>query len=335
MLAPDVIHSNGLKTHILAGWARPPRTPVIWHIHDYLRLRFVSSRLLRSQAGKAARRWRSPRAWPKTPRRYWEPGPPCMSCRTVSISTTISPHGPALSLDRLAGLPATPPGTAKVGLIASFARWKGHHVFLRALSELPASVAVRGYVVGGPLYDTAGSERTLEELSATVERLWLRGRVGLVGFVDDAAAAMRGLDVVVHASTLAEPFGLVIVDTMATRRPVIVSLAGGRPAHWDLRGGDPHRRVRKGSAQRKLSRSLREAMAAGARTGSTRERLVERHRHEVWRCGDRCCPEGDGMQRRSGVDRAHGAIQLAQGRDPCHGQMQPGIKSLIARALFR
>ena len=52
-------------------------------------------------------------------------------------------------------------------------------------------------------------------------------RVGFTGFVEDVPAAMRGLDVVVHASTEPEPFGLVILQAMACARPVIVTAVGG------------------------------------------------------------------------------------------------------------
>jgi glycosyltransferase involved in cell wall biosynthesis len=38
---------------------------------------------------------------------------------------------------------------------------------------------------------------------------------------------MRSLDVVVHASTEPEPFGMVIIEGMACRRAVIASQAGG------------------------------------------------------------------------------------------------------------
>jgi glycosyltransferase involved in cell wall biosynthesis len=139
----------------------------------------------------------------------------------------FSSEGPAVDVDRLARLPPAREGTLKVGLIATFARWKGHDVFLRAIAELPGTAPVRGYVVGGPVYDTEGSERSMDELHATATRLGLGDRVGFVGFVDDVAAVMRGLDVVVHASTQPEPFGRVIVEAMAVGRPVIVSFAGG------------------------------------------------------------------------------------------------------------
>ena len=51
--------------------------------------------------------------------------------------------------------------------------------------------------------------------------------MGFTGFVNDVAPAMRALDVVVHASTQPEPFGLVIAEAMACGRAVVVSAAGG------------------------------------------------------------------------------------------------------------
>jgi glycosyltransferase involved in cell wall biosynthesis len=51
--------------------------------------------------------------------------------------------------------------------------------------------------------------------------------VGFPGFVDDTPAAMCALDIVVHASTQPEPFGMAIVEAMACGRAVIASAAGG------------------------------------------------------------------------------------------------------------
>ena len=60
-----------------------------------------------------------------------------------------------------------------------------------------------------------------------VERLGIGDRVGFTGFVAQPESALRALDVVVHASTSPEPFGLVIAEAMACERAVIVSVAGG------------------------------------------------------------------------------------------------------------
>jgi glycosyltransferase involved in cell wall biosynthesis len=52
----------------------------------------------------------------------------------------------------------------------------------------------------------------------------------------DSSEAMRSLDVVVHASTAPEPFGLSIAEAMACGRAVVISEAGGA-----LEVGDPER----------------------------------------------------------------------------------------------
>jgi glycosyltransferase involved in cell wall biosynthesis len=138
---------------------------------------------------------------------------------------SFTPEGPALDLAALSGLPPPPAGAMRVGLVATFAHWKGHQVFLQAAAAVAGRH--RFYVIGGPIYATGGSQWSLEELRARASELELADRVGFTGFVEDVAAAMRGLDVVVHASTEQEPFGLVILQAMACACPVIVTAVGG------------------------------------------------------------------------------------------------------------
>jgi glycosyltransferase involved in cell wall biosynthesis len=139
----------------------------------------------------------------------------------------FNPYGPALDLDALSGLPPALEGTVRVGLVATMSRWKGHETFLRALSMLPRAVPIRGYVIGGPIYTTRGSQYSLDELRHLASGLGLNGRVAFTGYVDDPASAMRALDIVVHASTQPEPFGLAVAEAMACGRPVVVSNEGG------------------------------------------------------------------------------------------------------------
>lgn len=139
----------------------------------------------------------------------------------------FSPNGVSVNLDALSGLAPAPVGTIRVGLVATFARWKGHKVFLRALARLSSKLPVRGYIIGGPIYQTVGSQWSRNELDGEAARLGLAGKVGFTGFLSDTAAAMRSLDIVVHASTEPEPFGMVIIEGMACGKPVIASQAGG------------------------------------------------------------------------------------------------------------
>ena len=144
------------------------------------------------------------------------------------IDTDVfAPYGSSIDLDSLAGLPQAASGVLRVGLLGTFARWKGHEIFLQALSMLGPEIPIRGYIVGGPIYQTNGSQHTITELKTLASGLRLNGRVGFTGFVENPAAAIRSLDVLVHASKQPEPFGLVIVEAMACGKPVLVSNCGG------------------------------------------------------------------------------------------------------------
>src|SRR5207253_364632 len=111
---------------------------------------------------------------------------------------------------------APPPSDAlRVGLVATMGRYKGHDVFLRAIALL-RDVPIAAYVVGGPIYEPVGSQVDIADLARLARQLGIEHVVRFTGFVIDPAAAMRALDVVVHATTRPEPFGLVIAEGMAS-----------------------------------------------------------------------------------------------------------------------
>jgi len=155
------------------------------------------------------------------------PGPRIVPIYNAIDLERFSPTGEQIDLDAKAGLAPPAPGTVRVGLIATYAHWKGHKVFLDGLARLSASVPIRGYIIGGPIYQTDGSQWSELDLRQEAERLGLAGKVGFTGFLEDIPAAMRSLDVIVHASTQPEPFGMVIIEGMASGRAVIASQAGG------------------------------------------------------------------------------------------------------------
>jgi glycosyltransferase involved in cell wall biosynthesis len=177
-------------------------------------------------------------------------------------------------LAELAGLPAPPAEACIVGLVATYAWWKGHRTFLNAAARLRAAEpdrALRFYVVGGPIYGRSSSELAQSDLKRWIRELGLDGHVGLVPFQTDAAAVYRGLDVVVHASDRPEPFGRTIAEGMASGRPVVVARAGGavelfREGESAL-GHEPGNADDLAGALRRLVRDapLREHLSRGAR----------------------------------------------------------------------
>lgn len=226
-LAPDVVHANGFKMQVLAAVAGLRSKRVVWHLHDYVSTRPVMARLLSYFARQCSAVVANSRSVAADAVRVIGSKVPMFVVHNATDLCRFTPCGATLNLDLMSGLPPAEVGIVRVGLVATMGRWKGQQVFLDALSRLPRSLPVRGYIVGGPIYVTNGGQYTVEELRGMATSLGVNDRVGFTGFVEDSAAAMRSLDVVVHASTSPEPFGLVIIEAMACGRAVVASRAGG------------------------------------------------------------------------------------------------------------
>lgn len=282
--APDALHSNGLKMHALGSWAWGGRAPAVWHFHDYLNARPLMSRALRASARACAAAVANSNSVAADVSAALGGRVPVRTVYNAVNLEKFSPAGPSADLDALAGLPPCAPGTVRVGLVATLARWKGHETFLRALALLPRELNVRGYVVGGALYQTAGSQHGVEELRALAARLGAAERVGFTGHAEDAAGVMRALDVVVHASTAPEPFGLVIAEAMACGRAVLTSATGGASeivspgvdalTHTPGDAEDLARSVARLAADAALRAALGRAARASARARFDRSRLA-------------------------------------------------------------
>ena len=76
---------------------------------------------------------------------------------------------------------------------------------------------MRGYIIGGPVYTTDAQPGLARRAARVAASRASTGASGSSGYVADTAQAMRALDVVVHASTEPEPFGLVIAEAHGVR----------------------------------------------------------------------------------------------------------------------
>ena len=225
--APDLIHSNGFKMHVLAAWARPAGCPLIWHIRDYVGARPFMSRLIRANAHRCTAAIANSTSVAEDLRTICGDKLRIHRVYNGVDLDAFSPSGPVAKLAEICAMPPAPPNTTTVGLLATMARWKGHEVFLRAVAKASRLTPLRAYVIGAPIYKNDSSQYQIDDLRKMAAELGLEKIVGFTGFVDDTAAALRALDIAVHASTQPEPFGLAIAEGMACGKPVIVSAAGG------------------------------------------------------------------------------------------------------------
>jgi glycosyltransferase involved in cell wall biosynthesis len=225
-IQPDLIHSNGLKSHLLVARTKP-QAPIVWHIHDFIGRRGLIARVLRRHSGCVTLIAVSKAVAQDIAR--WLPG---SSVRVVLNGVDLARFTPgsesAAVLDELAHLAPAADSVVRIGLVATYARWKGQDVFLRAASHMLQQTRTRArfYVIGGPIYSTHGSQFSQQELARMAQQLGLVEHVGFVPFQADPLPVYRALDIVVHASTRPEPFGLTIAEAMAAGRAVVASVAG-------------------------------------------------------------------------------------------------------------
>ena len=229
-IKPDLIHSNGIKFHLLASAAQSFDAPLLWHIHDFLSLRPLMARAL----GWASTRAGGAIAISEAVRRDAQAVLRFLPVELVYNGIDTDEFSPQMNsgtcLDKLAGLPEAKPGTVRIGLVATFARWKGHEIFLRAAAQvlnIRPQPSARFFIIGEPIYQTRGSQFSTDELRAIAAQLKIESYIGFIPFQQNPADIYRALDVAVHASTQPEPFGRTIVEAMACAKPVIVARAGG------------------------------------------------------------------------------------------------------------
>ncbi len=224
----DLIHTNGLKAHLLGGLAgRMTGTPVIWHLRDFLPGGFAG-RVFRGGA-----RWlptviiTNSDAVAATIRSNRDDGPRVIRLYNPVDLSRFQPSPSRGTLRREIGLSEDVP---LVGLVAHLTPWKGHELFLDIARQVTEAVLSAHFVVaGGPIYETDGHAGYPEALRRRVSALSLGDRVVFLGARDDVPEVLEALDVLVHCPTAPEPFGRALAEAMAAGRPVVASRCGGIP----------------------------------------------------------------------------------------------------------
>jgi glycosyltransferase involved in cell wall biosynthesis len=117
------------------------------------------------------------------------------------------------------------PAQPVIGIVGNVRVWKGQETVVRALIQVlkvhPDTVC---FVIGSATAeDTAYKER----LDAIIRENGIEKSVRFTGYQSDPASFVNMLSVVIHASVEPEPFGMVVLEAMAQKKPVVGSRAGG------------------------------------------------------------------------------------------------------------
>lgn len=272
--APELIHVVGFKMQVLAALAKPAGVPMVVHVHDYISTRPAMRWLMRLLGSRYSVAVANSDSVAADIRLATNGAVPVERIYNSVDSNALTPVGEQLDLDALAQLPPPTGSLVRVGLVATFARWKGQEVFLRAIQQVDRAWPFRAYIVGGPVYQTQGSQYSLDELQALAVSLGIADRVGFTGFIKNRASAFRALDIVVHASTEPEPFGMVIIEAMSCGRALIAA-GGGGAGEITIDGADAlvHRAGDVADLAEKITRLVQDA--------ELRKRLAQNGREKV------------------------------------------------------
>jgi glycosyltransferase involved in cell wall biosynthesis len=120
------------------------------------------------------------------------------------------------------------PGQPVILLAARLTGWKGQTALIAATAKLQAMgrLGSAAVVLAG---DAQGRTAYVRMLEDQIDRLGLKGRVRLVGHVEDVAAAFAAAHVTVVASTEPEAFGRTAIEAAAVGCPVIATDIGAPP----------------------------------------------------------------------------------------------------------
>ena len=118
------------------------------------------------------------------------------------------------------------PDATVIGLMARYDPWKGIDVALRAAAPLLRERPKLRFMVVGGQYRHFHPEYG-PQLLALVEREGISSQVIFAGFRMDVRPYLARMTVLVHSSLQPEPFGLTIIEAMASGVPVVASGSGG------------------------------------------------------------------------------------------------------------
>lgn len=214
-LRADAVHSNSL--HSWYGWAAAAlaRRPHLWHAREIVTQSATALGVERFLARHFARRVFAvsqavaAQLWPgNVTVVHEEPGPDeCSPARAGRARGRLGLADEVLT----------------VGYVGRIDTWKGVDVFLGSLPLLRRSgPAFQAVVAGGVV---AGKEAYAAQLRAQAKEvgaLWVGPLPG-----EEAGDLIADLDCLVYPSTGPEPWGLVLVEALASGVPVVSTDAGG------------------------------------------------------------------------------------------------------------
>jgi glycosyltransferase involved in cell wall biosynthesis len=222
----DLIHSNTLAVLLGAFYAKKRKIKHLWHVHEIIEHpkaiskiypiivdKFSEFVVFNSNSSKAAL---------------------CKNRETLKMKSQVvwngldreEPISSGIQINRIREtIFKANSKNCVIGLIGRINRWKGHLLLLEAFKELlNHHNNIKLVFIGSP---PPNQDFFLDTICSKIESLNLTEHCEIIPFEKNVWPLYDSLDIVVVPSTEPEPFGLVAIEAMLSKKVVIAANHGG------------------------------------------------------------------------------------------------------------
>lgn len=211
----DIVYTNTLATFLGAVYSFMFSKKHIWHIHEIIRKPRLVNQFFAFVVGMTSDKiiFNSTQSFENLSKE-----------NKKIIPKSIVIHN-GVVVNKLAASKHSNNELINIGLIGRIHRWKGQFLLLDVFYKLSNKYNnIRLYFVGSTVSGLEFFQHQLEEL---VLKYKLKDKVNFIPFSQDIKPLYEAMDIVVVPSTEPEPFGMVTIEAMNNKRPVIASGHGG------------------------------------------------------------------------------------------------------------
>jgi glycosyltransferase involved in cell wall biosynthesis len=226
ILLEEIIKTEGI-THLYSNTSavlvgafvrRSSKVIHIWHLHEILLQPtwFVKilGYLIRKKADRVI-------VVSQAVKEHWQKFMPTQHINLVYNGISYEPY----LNSKAAELTFVPKDKLLIGMIGRVNHWKGQGYFLDIAKELLHTNKSLHFVLAGDAFP--GTEQMVTELEERIKNEGLSENVSFLGFRDDIPELLQRMDIFVLPSILPDPFPTVILEAMASAKPVVATRHGG------------------------------------------------------------------------------------------------------------
>jgi glycosyltransferase involved in cell wall biosynthesis len=216
----SIIYSNTLAVLVGAMVAKACKIKHIWHVHEII----LTPKLFVKFLGYCLNKWCDIVIVVSNPvRNYWKPF--VLEDKIVTIHNGID-YSPFLDVQsNLRQELQITDDTVLVGMIGRVHFWKGQKYFVELASLIASKNKNVKFIMVGDAFP--GYEYLYDEISAQVKEKNLEDLIINLGYRTDIGNILNGLDIFILPSILPDPFPTVILEAMASGKPVVATMHGG------------------------------------------------------------------------------------------------------------